>query len=145
MSEIWKPVRGWEKNYEISTKGKVRSLRTGNFLKPNLQAGYHRIQLSTVRPTVRARRVFIHRLMAETFLHRAPDKQWAAHVNGKRADNRIENIYWATSSENMQDKHKHGTMPVGDKSVKYKHGRYVGYSANRKNQKKKLDSAQEAK
>lgn len=113
--ERWAPVKGWELNYEVSTMGRVRSLRTGNFLKPSLQYGYHRVQLSTKRPIVRLKHIFIHRLMAKAFLVRAPGKQWAADKNGIRNDNRIENIYWATSSENMQDKHKHGTMPQGEK------------------------------
>ena len=32
--ETWKPVVGYEGLYEVSSKGKVRSLKTGRILKP---------------------------------------------------------------------------------------------------------------
>jgi hypothetical protein len=33
--EIYKPVKGYEKEYEVSNIGNVRSIRSGKILKPN--------------------------------------------------------------------------------------------------------------
>lgn len=57
----------------------------------------------------------VHRLVALTFLPApATTKLDVAHKNGKRKDNRVENLYWATRKQNMADALAHGTRCRGE-------------------------------
>ena len=58
--------------------------------------------------------VRVNRLVCEAFHGPAPtDQHQAAHKNGVRADNRAENLYWATPKENKADSIRHGTSVRG--------------------------------
>jgi hypothetical protein len=43
-NEVWKQIEGFE-NYEVSTKGNVRNIKTQKLLKPNVRNSYLRVQL----------------------------------------------------------------------------------------------------
>ena len=66
--EIWRDVVGYEGMYKVSNKGRVASLRKGDFrlLHPNLtNLGYYRVSLK-IRP--KQTHIFVHRLVAEAFI-----------------------------------------------------------------------------
>ena len=46
------------------------------------------------------RSVSVHRLVASAFLPNPASKPEVNHINGDRSDNRVENLEWATRSEN---------------------------------------------
>ena len=58
---------------------------------------------------------YVHRLVAEAFIPNPDNKPDVAHNNGNGLDNRVENLRWATESENMADKDRHGTHTKGDR------------------------------
>jgi len=59
----------------------------------------------------------IHRMVAETFIPNPDNKPQVAHNNGQRADNRKDNLRWATQQENSYDMPIHGTLMFGDDHV----------------------------
>lgn len=130
--EIWKPVKGFEKYYEVSNEGRVRSkdrIRSngipikGKVLKPNvLKDGYAQATLVVNGKPYWKK---IHRLVAEAFIENPENKPQVNHKNGIRNDNRIENLEWCTVSEN----HRHAFDVLGKKAAKYWLGKA---SVNRK-------------
>ena len=111
-SEVWLNIKGYEGHYQVSSSGRVKSLsrvvecRKGVFVNKkerilsdwNCGKGYRKVKLSkdSAEKSIR-----VHRLVAETFLSNPEAKSEVNHKNGIKDDNRVENLEWATGSENV--------------------------------------------
>jgi len=104
MPEIWKELEGFSK-YKISNSGKVWSKHYNRemSLKPDL-AGYVRMVLHNDKEERKGYR--IHRLVALTFIPNPENKKTVNHKNHNRADNKVENLEWATVSEQNNHRQK---------------------------------------
>jgi hypothetical protein len=91
---MWKKIEG---GYEVSDEGQVRNSR-GWILKPGNQHGYHSVILCTTEK----KHVYVHRLVAETFLGPCPEGKEVDHKNNIRNDNRLENLQYLTHGENQR-------------------------------------------
>lgn len=102
--EEWKAVTGFE-DYQISNLGRVRSLKKGKgaravdgILKPSADgSGYLIVNLCKNKTQISKK---IHRLVAEAFLPNPLDKKEIDHINRDVTNNSVENLRWATRSEN---------------------------------------------
>jgi hypothetical protein len=67
--------------------------------------------------------ITVHRLVAAAFLGPRPDGMMICHWNGDPADNRVENLRYATRVDNALDSLRHGTHFPGSLTmcVKGKH------------------------
>lgn len=111
MDELWKPVAGWIGWYEVSSLGRVRSVERvshradgtlqtwrGRALTPYAnQKGYYCVRLS--RPGLR-RVERLHRIVGFAFLPEAHTTETINHKDGTKSHNAVENLEWATRSEN---------------------------------------------
>ncbi|GIS52515.1 MAG: hypothetical protein Ct9H90mP28_2310 [Paracoccaceae bacterium] len=97
MTEIWKELEGFSK-YKFSNSGKVWSKHYNRemSLKPTPE-GYIQMELTNNEGNKKNYR--IHRLVALTFIPNPEKKPTVNHKNHNRADNRVENLEWATVAE----------------------------------------------
>jgi hypothetical protein len=97
------------------TDSKHPRWRKGMAIKPALSAnGYHFIGVT--KGDKRFRRS-VHSLVCEAFHGPKPTKEHeVAHFDGDKINNRVENLRWATRSENHADKKMHGTRQCGQKN-----------------------------
>lgn len=122
--EQWRPIKGYEALYEISSFGRVRSLpRNGTIkairvMKLSLKkSGY----VDVILTKGNSKKTFrVHRLVAEAFIPNPYNKKQVNHINGNKADNSTVNLEWVTPSENIKHKFdtlgykvtRHGMTPV---------------------------------
>lgn len=117
--EHWRPVIGFEDSYEVSDHGHVRSIprtvgaangKTKNLKSRPLpgyatKSGHKYVDLYRERKRTKAA---VHRLVLEAFVGPAPHGHEGCHRNDDPADNRVQNLYWGTRSDNLRDAVRNG-------------------------------------
>ena len=101
MNEIWKDIDGFEE-YQVSNTGKIKSLKWGKekIKKPSVDKdGYFRICLSKAG---KQKLFLVSRLIAIAFLPNPDNKPEINHKDGKKQNNHVNNLEWATRSENVK-------------------------------------------
>lgn len=102
--EIWKSVIGYERLYKVSNLGKVKSMNykhTGlsKILTPiKTHNGYLQVKLYRYG---KMSREYVHRIVASAFIPNFETKPQVNHKNENKSDNRVENLEWVTSKENL--------------------------------------------
>ena len=100
--------------YQISSDGQVMSTKyqKTRILKPTKQKnGYLRIQMSNGKG--KYPRYLVHRLVLTIFVGPCPAGHECCHLNGKKTDNRLENLKWGTKFENASHTILHGKQTRG--------------------------------
>lgn len=110
--EEWRDIKGYENLYQVSNKGKVKSLgkfidnkygsktfRKEKILKPqNIGKGYLFVGLSKEG----IRKLFlVHRLVAQAFLPNPDNLPQCNHLDENKHNNCVNNLSWLTSKENI--------------------------------------------
>lgn len=111
MNEEWKSVSGYENFYQVSNLGNVRSIErtfvnsrgekrtlASVVLKTHGNAkGYLKVRLWGLS---KRKSFYVHRLVAIAFLENPHNKEQINHIDGVKKNNKVENLEWATASEN---------------------------------------------
>jgi len=124
---VWKPVVGYEGRYEVSDRGRVRSLcsRHGPRRTPRILAaaentwGYPFVGLSAcgVRKLVP-----IHVIVAAAFYGPRPAGMDINHLDGKKTNNRPSNLTYCSKSDNLKHAYRTGLKSnVGERHSQAKH------------------------
>lgn len=103
----WKEIRDYEGLYEINSNGKIRSVprngTKGGILKYCVNKdGYYTVSLCKNK---KRKTYSVHRLVALHFLPNNDDTMQVNHINENKLDNRVCNLEWVTTKENIN----HGT------------------------------------
>lgn len=130
--EIWKDIEGYEGMYQVSNKGRVKSIKRtvkveghpqydhttipGKILSPQTNTnGYYHVCLFKNNKRKYKR---ISRLVAEHFIPNPENKPEVNHINGIKTDNYADNLEWVTCRENINHAHKNGlTNPAKGKDL----------------------------
>ena len=134
MQEIWKDIQGYEGAYQVSTKGRVRSLtrkvptyngfRTtkGKILKPlKSNSGYFRVDLKSHQ---KDNYVCIHRLVALAFIPNPFNYPVINHIDNDKTNNNVNNLEWCTQSHNIKEAYRVGNAKPTSGCFKKGHNRY---------------------
>lgn len=98
--------------YEAHPSGDIRNAKRKTLMKKFLtDSGYERL---TLRNNGKYVSIDVHRLIAMTFIQNPMNKPTVNHINRVKNDNRVENLEWATYSE--QNSHVKKTTYNGDDS-----------------------------
>lgn len=116
VMETWKNINGFEGLYEISTKGRIKSLGNGKSTNPNqclekiIKTGLSRNGYIKCKLHKDGKRYYynVHRLVALNFIQNIDNKKEVNHKDGNKKNNSVENLEWVTSSENQKHAFKNG-------------------------------------
>lgn len=129
--EEWRPVVGYEGQYEVSNHGRVKSLsrkvwngrsfrsyggrlKTLNKYTPpkgtqrNVTADNVHLYVK-LHKDGKQKTAYVHTLVLEAFVGPKPPGMECCHNNGEAQDNRLENLRWDTPTSNSADMILHGT------------------------------------
>lgn len=113
--EIWKDIIGYEGLYRISSFGRIKSSHINKkgigwqLLDGSIDAkGYKRINLYRDGAKTNWK---IHRLVAIHFIENPDNKKEVNHKDGIKLNNRIENLEWCSTLENMRHAFANNLIP----------------------------------
>mgnify|MGYP003312476136 CR=1 FL=1 len=110
-NEVWKDVPNYEKLYQVSNLGRVKSLARvlnrgrGQYLRPPIIMlppinGHGYRQVTLYNKEGGAKIFGVHQLVAICFLANTKNDTDIDHINTIKTDNRVENLEWCSSSYN---------------------------------------------
>ena len=102
--ENWKKIEEFDA-YEVSDLGRVRS---GENVLKECPGSHGYLQVSLCKEGTVVKRT-IHRLVCLSFLPNPEGKRTVNHIDRNKANNRLENLEWATDSE----QNIHSPSPIG--------------------------------
>lgn len=84
-------------NYAISNFGEVLNIKKQKFLKQSINSsGYKNVHLD-------GKFKYVHRLLAQAFIDNPENKAIIDHIDNDPLNNNLENLRWATVSENNRN------------------------------------------
>lgn len=104
MIENWKAIAGYEGLYEVSNKGRVKSLGNNKTRKEKIlkQArnccGYLFVGLSK---DGKVKHTFVHRLVAEAFIPNPNNLETINHKDEVKTNNAASNLEWMSQKDNI--------------------------------------------
>ena len=110
MVEVWRDIKGYEGQYQISNLGRVKSLQRWSGtqfynrekllnLHINKKNGYVYVWLSK---NGKGKNIRVHRLVAEAFIENLNNYTDINHKDCDRTNNNVENLEWCTRSYNIK-------------------------------------------
>jgi hypothetical protein len=114
--EEFRLIKDFE-NYSASNLGNIKNNKTGRILKPGIdkQCYYFVTLYKDKKPFFKN----IHRLVADAFLDNPLNKNCVDHFDSNRLNNKIENLRFATTSENNMNRKINSNNISGFKGIHF--------------------------
>lgn len=110
--EEWRQITDYP-NYQVSNLGRVKNQTTQKVHTPAIRNGYHAVSLPN---EIGNKMMQVHRLVSMAFLPNPENKLTVNHKDHDKLNNHLDNLEWATMSE--QNAHKR-------KGTNYSHGKTI--------------------
>ena len=101
-------------NYDIFEDGRCYSHLSKKYLKPQMTNKYPTYNLTI---NGKKKKVYIHRMVAETFIKKPADKNIVNHIDGNTKNFHKDNLEWVTPSENSKHAMINGLTSRGDQTI----------------------------
>ena len=136
------PIFGYEGIYWINREGEIRN-RNHTILKPcEDKKGYLYIGLTKDRKKIKYK---VHRLLAIQYIPNHYNKTQVDHIDRDRKNNSLDNLRWATASENSINRGIKSDNKTGIKNIHFAENKWVfKITKNKKCHKKKFNTMNEA-
>ncbi len=112
----WRTIEGYPE-YRVSSEGDVESCKNNRHgvsdeyhairQRVNPQTGYKQCSITDGE---KVKTLNVHREVAKAFIPNPDNKPEVNHIDGNKLNNNIDNLEWATYSENGKHAYKHGLM-----------------------------------
>ena len=110
--ELWKYY--WKnRDYAISTYGRVYSCKSNIFLKPDKYDRYGHLAIRMYHLGTYTN-VYVHRMVAEMFIPNPDGLSVVRHLDGNPNNNVVWNLAWGTTKDNYEDSVRHGTARTAE-------------------------------
>lgn len=110
--ELWKPIKGYESKYQVSTLGRIRNIR----LSKILSGGTDRYKSVTLYRHSIQKTFPIHKIVVESFIGKRKQNEEVNHIDGNKWNNAVSNLEYTTRQKNIIHAYKNGL------NKKRKHG-----------------------
>ena len=123
MQEEWKDIKDYEGFYQVSNKGRIKSVDRevkagfgstrivkGRIMKTDLSnSGYLRVCGCKENKKFK---IEVHRAVIEAFIPNPKNKPECNHKDGIKTNNHVDNLEWATRSENQRHAFDNGLKNI---------------------------------
>lgn len=147
MNEIWKAVKNYEGLYEVSNLGNVRSkdrlVTSKNGITKKLKGKELFFTVSKIDKRGHQPRAYVqlwknnqsklkavHRLVAEAFIPNPDNKETVNHIDGNPLNNCVDNLEWATYSENQKHAYENGLVSISKNYTPNNCRKVIAYNPN---------------
>ena len=112
--EIWVNIEGYEGLYQISNKGRVKSLKRtvkhssggDKIVKERILKGScnnNGYIIITLNKNGNKKSFAIHNLVAKAFIPNEDNKPYVDHIDTNKTNNKVDNLRWVTEKENSNN------------------------------------------
>ena len=113
--ERWLPVVGYEGFYEVSDRGRVRSLRSWKIMRLRTRAnGYISVAMKV---SGAVEHLLVHRMVLSAFVRHPATGEVCNHIDFDKGNNHVGNLEWTTPAGNSAHCSAAGRMnsPIGER------------------------------
>lgn len=105
-NELWKPVKGFEGFYEVSSEGRVRGVDRIDLLGRRRKGKI--ISINSVQQVMLSRNgkkknCLVQKLVADAFLEKPQSDEKLVHVDGNPKNNRVDNLKWRKKAKRKRN------------------------------------------
>ena len=125
-AEEWRPIKGYEDRYGISSFGRIVSLNYKNGKHKRILSTRKKENATTITPATvlsasprKPKTRTICRLVLETFVGKCPRGKEPGHLDGDPTNNRLSNLVYQTRAQRIKQNYKEGKMKAERRNAKF--------------------------